>query len=131
MLELHNIPKSAQSPLQEEDDLLEDPLDSRRTRYQHEEPSHIFSYFEPMIPMHLYIVQSFDLHIYNEAMGNPLWEETMQKEYDSLLENHTCDLVPLPLGRKLIRCKWVHRPKGATYGQVRKYEERLVAKGFQ
>jgi hypothetical protein len=49
------------------------------------------------------MVQYFDPHIYNEAMGNPLWEASMQEEYESLLDNHTCDMVPLPQGRKLVR----------------------------
>jgi hypothetical protein len=64
-------------------------------------------------------------------VGNPLWEATMQEEYDSLLENQTWDLVPLPPGRKLVRCKWVYRTKREADGQVRRYKERLVAKGFQ
>jgi hypothetical protein len=40
-------------------------------------------------------------------------------------------LVPLPSYRKLVRCKWVYRTKKATDGQVSRYKERLVAKGFQ
>jgi hypothetical protein len=47
------------------------------------------------------MVQYYDPHIYSEAMGNPLWEATMQEEYDSLLENQTWDMVPLPLGRNI------------------------------
>jgi hypothetical protein len=44
--------------------------------------------------------------------GNP----AMQEEYKSLLENQTWDLVPLPLGRKLVRCRWVYRTKSAADG---------------
>jgi hypothetical protein len=40
----------------------------------------------------------------------------MQEEYNSLLENQTWDLVPLPSGRKLVRCRWVYRTKSATDG---------------
>jgi hypothetical protein len=64
-------------------------------------------------------------------VGNPLWEASMQEEYDSLLENQTWDLVPLPPGRKLVICKWVYRTKREADGQVRRYKEILVAKGFQ
>jgi hypothetical protein len=35
----------------------------------------------------------------------------MNEEYHSLMVNHTWDLVPLPKGRKLVRCKWVYRVK--------------------
>jgi hypothetical protein len=35
------------------------------------------------------MVQSTDPQTYNKVVGNPLWKESMQKEYDSLLENQT------------------------------------------
>jgi hypothetical protein len=55
----------------------------------------------------------------------------MQKEYNSLLKNQTWDLVPLPVGRKLVRCIWVYRTKSVADGYVSRYKARLVAKGFQ
>eukprot|EP00253_Pinus_taeda_P036179 PITA_36179 len=54
----------------------------------------------------------------------------MEKEYNSLLENQTWDLVPLPSRRKLVRCKWVYRSKSAAEGQITRWKARLVAKGF-
>jgi hypothetical protein len=77
------------------------------------------------------MVQSSNPHTYIEAVGNPLWGASMQEEHDSLQENQTWDLVPLPPGRKLIRCKWVYRTKREAYGHVSMYKARLVAKGFQ
>ena len=70
-------------------------------------------------------------HAYAEATGNPLWEAAMQDEYNSLLENQTWDLVPLPSYRKLVRCKLVYNTKKAADGQINRYKARLVAKGFQ
>ena len=55
----------------------------------------------------------------------------MQEEYNSLLENQTWDLVPLPSGRKLVRCRWVYRTKSAVDGQINRYKSMLVTKGFQ
>jgi hypothetical protein len=55
----------------------------------------------------------------------------MQEEYNSLVENQTCDLVPLPSGRKLVKSRWVYRTKSAANGQVSRCKARLVAKGFQ
>jgi hypothetical protein len=46
------------------------------------------------------------------------------------MENDTWDLVPLPKGRKLARCKWVYRTKYASYGSVERHKARLVSKGF-
>jgi hypothetical protein len=57
------------------------------------------------------MVQSSDLQTYKEAVGNPFWEATMQEEYNSLLENQTWDLVPLPSDMNLVRCRWVYRTK--------------------
>eukprot|EP00253_Pinus_taeda_P027350 PITA_27350 len=54
----------------------------------------------------------------------------MNEEYHSLLANDTWDLVPLPKGRKLVRCKWVYRTKYGPDGEVDKHKARLVAKGF-
>jgi hypothetical protein len=77
------------------------------------------------------MVHSSDPQVYSDDVGNSLWEATMQEECDSLLKNQTWDLVPLPPGKKLVRCKWVYRTKRATNGQVSRYKARLVAKGFQ
>jgi hypothetical protein len=52
------------------------------------------------------------------------------EEYHSLMENNTWDLVPLPKGRKLVRCKWVYRTKYASNGSVEMHKNQLVTKGF-
>lgn len=54
----------------------------------------------------------------------------MQEEFSSLERHRTWDLVPLPKGRKLVRCKWIYRTKFAADGLVDKYKARLVAKEF-
>ena len=77
------------------------------------------------------MVLSSDPQAYAEAAGNLLWEVAMQDEYNSLLENQTWDLVPLPSDRKLVKCRWVYKTKKATNGQINKYKTKLVAKGFQ
>jgi hypothetical protein len=40
----------------------------------------------------------------------------MQEEYKSLLKNDTWDLVPIPLGKKISRCRWVYKTKRTTDG---------------
>jgi hypothetical protein len=81
-----------------------------------------FSSSEPAIPMHFYMVQSIDPPNYNRVVENPLWKKAMQKEYDSLLQNQTWNLVPLPPERNIFRCKWVHR--------IKRYKARQVSKGL-
>ena len=46
------------------------------------------------------------------------------------MSNDTWDLVPLPKGQKLVRCKWVNRTKYVPDGKVDKHKACLVAKGF-
>ena len=54
----------------------------------------------------------------------------MQEKFNSLQENETWELVPLPPNRKLVQCKWVYRTKVVFYGSDIKYNSRLVSKGF-
>ena len=54
----------------------------------------------------------------------------MKEEYNSLMKNNTWDLVPLPKGRKVVRCEWIYQTKFAVDGSVDKQKARLIAKGF-
>jgi hypothetical protein len=119
---LQQMPKKAHTILQTTSNLAGNPLDSRRTRSQHDEPSHVFSVSEPVMPMHCYMVQSTDPQNYNRVVGNPLWQAAMKKEYYSLLQNQTWNLVTHPPERNIFRCRWVHR--------IKKYKARQVAKGL-
>jgi hypothetical protein len=121
----------ALTTLQHAGDLIGDPTDTRRTRSNFEEPPIALTATEPLPSKHLFLVQYSDPQSYGEAAGNPFWKSAMQEEYNSLLENQTLDLVPLPSGRKIVRCRWVFRTKSATYGQINRYKARLVTKGFQ
>jgi hypothetical protein len=76
------------------------------------------------------LVHSSDPQYYDEAVGNPFWESTMQEEYNSLLKKQTWDLVPLASGRKIIRCRWVYRTKSIADGHINRYKAMLVTKGF-
>ena len=67
---------------------------------------------------------------FEEASSHLAWDETMNEEYCSLLANDTWDLVSLPKGRKLVRCRWVHKTKYGPDGKVERHKARLVAKVF-
>ena len=58
------------------------------------------------------------------------WKATMEKEYESLMENRTWILVPPPPGRNIIQCKWVYKIKYTSDGAIDKYKAHLVAKGY-
>jgi len=58
------------------------------------------------------------------------WKCAMQEEHDSLMTNNTWTLVPLPVGRKPVSCKWVFKIKQGANGEVECYKVRLMARGF-
>ena len=68
-----------------------------------------------------------------EAMGRDdtwKWKEAMDSEYQSLIDNKTWTLTPLPIGRKSIGCKWIFKIKYNADGSVERYKARVVAKGY-
>ena len=70
---------------------------------------------------------------YQEAIAGPdkeKWETTMKTETISLRENDVWDLVELPVGKKVVGCKWVYKVKTGVDGSVQRYKARLVAQGF-
>jgi hypothetical protein len=57
------------------------------------------------------------------------WEQGMKEEMDSLVNNHTWDLVQLHVGKRALQNKWVYKLK-EEYGGKKRYKARLVVKGF-
>ena len=58
------------------------------------------------------------------------WEEAINDEMDSIMENKTWKLVDLPPGSKPIGCKWIFKKKMKVDGTIEKFKARLVARGF-
>jgi len=54
----------------------------------------------------------------------------MDAKMEALEKNSTWDLVTLPIGKKLVGCKWVYTIKYKVDGSIERYKTRLVAKGF-
>ncbi|KAH9325685.1 hypothetical protein KI387_005863, partial [Taxus chinensis] len=71
-----------------------------------------------------------DPQSFSKAHGIQEWDDVMVDEYSSLMKNHTWDLVSLPKGRNMVRCKWVYRTKYVVDGSIDMYKARLVYKGF-
>ena len=57
---------------------------------------------------------------YNDASKQPLWEETMQEEINSIHKNLTWDLIELPKGHKAIGLKWDFKTKLHSNGRINK-----------
>jgi len=68
---------------------------------------------------------------YTEAMRRPdLWWEPMVKEFEILKEQEVFELVPRPLGKNVVGCKWVYAIKWNDNGEIERRKARMVAKGF-
>eukprot|EP00253_Pinus_taeda_P008388 PITA_08388 len=111
--------------------LVGDNSNLQRTSLESIKPPLALTDIEPSPSWHCHLVHSSDPQSYAEAARHPSWESAMEEEYNSLLENQTWDLVPLPSGRKLAQCKWVYRTNSAANGKITRRNARLVAKGFQ
>ncbi|MBE2321234.1 hypothetical protein DVA67_035270, partial [Solirubrobacter sp. CPCC 204708] len=71
---------------------------------------------------------------FKEAMSTPeapFWKEAINSEIESIMHNHTWELVNLPQGSKPLGCKWIFKRKMKADGSIDKYKARLVAKGFK
>jgi hypothetical protein len=51
------------------------------------------------------VPENIYLKTFKEAFSQPKWDATMNEDFCSLMMNDTRDIVPLPRGRKLVKCK--------------------------
>jgi hypothetical protein len=70
---------------------------------------------------------------YEEAMGGPnssKWLKAMEDEMRSMSSNNVWDLEKISKRAKIVGCKWVHKTKYDSNGNIEKYKARLVVNGF-
>jgi transposase InsO family protein len=67
---------------------------------------------------------------YQLASKYPQWCTAMNEEFSALQRQHTWSLVPPPIGKNIVGCKWVFKLKRNSDGSISRYKARLVAKGF-
>lgn len=80
-----------------------------------------------------YLVES-EPQRFSEAVSCPeasYWKEAVNSEIESIMQNHTWELVDLPPGSKPLGCKWIFKRKLKTDGTIDKYKARLVVKGYK
>ena len=56
----------------------------------------------------------------------PIWMEAINSEIESIMHNHTWEMVDLPSGAKNISCKWIFKRKLKPNGSIEKYKARLL-----
>ena len=71
---------------------------------------------------------------FEEAISTPkapFWKEAVNSEIESILQNHTWELVDLPPGCKPLGYKWIFKRKLNADGSIDKYNARLIVKGYK
>ncbi|MCO5588882.1 hypothetical protein L7F22_042843 [Adiantum nelumboides] len=76
------------------------------------------------------VAQVVEPTYFEAAAENDKWQEAINEEMDALYGNETCELTPLPKGKKPIGCRRVYKTKHNSDGSVSRYKARLVAKGY-
>ena len=61
----------------------------------------------------------------------PFWKEAVNNEIESIMQNHTWELVDLPQGHKPLGSKWIFKRKMKVDGPIDKYKVWLVIKGYK
>ena len=59
------------------------------------------------------------------------WKEAFNSEIESVLSNHTWELVDLPLRNKPLGSKWIFKRKMKDDWTIEKYKTRFVVKDFR
>ena len=57
-------------------------------------------------------------------------KDSMIKEYQSIMKNDVWDVVPRLEGNSIVTSKWIYNIKHAADGNIEKYKEIFVARGF-
>ena len=56
--------------------------------------------------------------------------DSMIKEYQSILNNDVCQVVPRLKDKSMVSSKWIFKTKSSVYGSTEKYKEIFVMRGF-
>ena len=92
-------PKWTEKIVQETRELAGNSQEPRRTRSQTSKASFAS---DSALAEHYYMLIISDPQTYHQACTNPIWKSAMEDELQSLQENNTWELVPLPPKRKVV-----------------------------
>jgi hypothetical protein len=64
------------------------------------------------------------------ALTDPSWRHAMEEEYDALIANNTCVLVPHPIGSNVVTGKWIFKHKFNSDSTLEQYKAHWIVHGF-
>ena len=100
-----------------------EPRRSKRTRVEKSFGPELLTYLLENEP------QNYEKTV--SSLEGPLWKEAIKSKVDSILQNHTWELVDLPPGCKPLGSKWIFKRKMKADRSIDKYKVRLVIKGYR
>ena len=63
-------------------------------------------------------------------MHQLVWVDAMVEEYDSIIKNSICEVVPRLEDKLVVSSRWIYKVKQEAYGSVEKHKAKFVAKVF-
>jgi hypothetical protein len=67
---------------------------------------------------------------FEEAVQKKEWMDAMTEEYQSIIKNDVCEVVPRPKNKYVVYSKWIYKIKHATNESIEKHKARFLARGF-
>ena len=67
---------------------------------------------------------------FEESLKKKEWMDAMIEEYQSILKNDVCEVVPRPKDKSVVSSKWIFKTKHSADGSIEKFKARFVARGF-
>jgi hypothetical protein len=68
--------------------------------------------------------------IYEEAVENQIWKDSMEEEYQSIMQNDVWDVVPRPKEKYTASSKWIYKMKHAVDGNIENIRKDLWPEVF-
>ena len=126
LFHLKNKEKLLHESIDTSNDLVNDVQELRRSKRARKEKSYDNDFLA-------YIVEDEHVSYYDaiKSIDTPFWLEAINSELDSIMSNHTQELVELPPKVMPIGCKWIFKRKLKSDDTIDKYKVHLVAKGYK
>ena len=67
---------------------------------------------------------------FEKVMQQPIWVDGIIEEYDSIIKNSAWEVVPRPVGKSVVRSRWIYKVNKFFDGSVEKYKAKFVVQGF-
>lgn len=127
------LPPSLNPILQPKSDLLISLRKGIRQTYN-PSPYYINLYYHCNSPLHYTCLSSL-FYVYipktpSEVLYHPELRKAIIDDMCALQSSSTCELVPFPLGKSFICCRWLYIMKVPPKGKINQFKACSVAKGY-